>query len=63
MKRLSIIFLIIALASCENSFLERSPIVGITQDNFYATEADAIAAVNAAYAALQFEMSPAPHFR
>lgn len=63
MKRLSIIFLIFALASCEKDFLERSPIIGITQDNFYQTEEDAIAAVNAAYATLQFELSPAGHFR
>ncbi len=63
MKRLSIIFLIFVLASCEKDFLQRSPIIGITQDNFYKTEADAYAAVNAAYAALQFELSPGGHFR
>ncbi len=63
MKRFSIILIIFVLASCENNFLERSPIIGITQDNFYETEEDAIAAVNAAYAALQFELSPGGHFR
>jgi|AntRauTorckE5430_2_1112549.scaffolds.fasta_scaffold00562_2 hypothetical protein len=63
MKRLSIIFLIFVLASCEQDFLERSPIIGITQDNFYATEEDAYSAVNSAYAALQFELSPGGHFR
>lgn len=50
-------------ASCSKDFLDRKPIVGVTADNFYKTEADAIAAVNAAYAPLQFEMSPAGHFR
>lgn len=63
MKRFSILFLIIILASCETNFLDRSPIIGITQDNYYQTEEDAIAAVNSAYAALQFELSPAGHFR
>jgi hypothetical protein len=63
MKRISIIFLIFVLASCEDDFLERSPIIGITQDNYYQTEDDAVAAVNSAYAALQFELSPAGHFR
>ncbi|NJN78247.1 MAG: RagB/SusD family nutrient uptake outer membrane protein, partial [Saprospiraceae bacterium] len=63
MKRLSIIFLIFVLASCEQNFLERSPIIGITQENFYQTEEDAYSAVNAAYAALQFELSPGGHFR
>ena len=51
------------LSSCSKDFLDRKPIVGVTADNFYKTEADAIAAVNAAYAPLQFEMSPAGHFR
>lgn len=63
MKKISILFLIIILASCEINFLDRSPIIGITQDNYYQTEEDAIAAVNSAYAALQFELSPAGHFR
>ncbi|RMF22957.1 MAG: RagB/SusD family nutrient uptake outer membrane protein [Bacteroidetes bacterium] len=49
--------------SCEKEFLERKPIIGVTVDNFYRTADDAIAAVNAAYAALQFELSPAGHFR
>lgn len=61
-KSLLIILTACCLFSCEG-FLERSPIIGITQDNFYQTEDDAIAAVNSAYAALQFELSPAGHFR
>jgi starch-binding outer membrane protein, SusD/RagB family len=56
--------LIISIStSCQKDFLERSPIIGVTQDNFYRTTEDAIAAVNGAYAALQFELTPAGHFR
>lgn len=50
-------------AACGDSFLEREPIIGQVEDNFYKTEEDAIAAVNSAYAALQFELTPAGHFR
>jgi starch-binding outer membrane protein, SusD/RagB family len=62
------LFIIIALvamlpSACQKDFLERSPIVGATEENFYRTPEDAIAAVNAAYAPLQFEISPAGHFR
>lgn len=53
----------LALTACQKDFLEKKPIVGITEENFYRTEADAIAAVNAAYATLQFQISPAGHFR
>ncbi|KXK19288.1 MAG: RagB/SusD domain-containing protein [Candidatus Parvibacillus calidus] len=63
----SLIFVLGLLAvfsiSCEKEFLDRKPIIGVTSDNFYKTEADALAAVNAAYATLQFELSPAGHFR
>lgn len=52
-----------AWTSCEKDFLEKAPIVGVTEENFYRTEADAIAAINAAYASLQFQLSPAGHFR
>jgi hypothetical protein len=48
---------------CEDDFLSRNPLVGSTIDNYYKTEADALAAVNAAYAPLQFETTPAGHFR
>ncbi|MBL7826641.1 MAG: RagB/SusD family nutrient uptake outer membrane protein [Saprospiraceae bacterium] len=51
------------LGACQKEFLEKKPIVGVTEENFYRTEADAIAAVNAAYATLQFQISPAGHFR
>lgn len=50
-------------SACTKEFLEKKPIVGITEDNFYRTEEDALAAVNAAYATLQFQLSPAGHFR
>jgi len=65
MKKLYSLFLIlgVSLVACREDFLEKSPIVGTTEENFYRTEADAIAAVNAAYAALQFQLSPAGHFR
>ncbi len=49
--------------SCGDSFLEKEPLVGQVEEDFYKTEADAIAAINAAYAALQFELTPGGHFR
>ncbi len=63
MKYIPLIITIFLLPSCVGDFLEREPIIGSVEDNFYQTEADAIAAVNAAYAALQFEMTPGGHFR
>ncbi len=57
------ILMTIALSACDKEFLEKSPIVGTTEENFYRNEADAIASVNAAYASLQFQLSPAGHFR
>lgn len=62
-KLLLLALFCVALNACKKEFLEKSPIVGITEENFYRTEADAIAAVNAAYAILQFQISPAGHFR
>lgn len=61
-KIFTLLFLLV-FVSCQKDFLEKSPIIGVTEDNFYRTEADAIAAVNAAYASLQFQLSPAGHFR
>ena len=57
------LLLLFVFVSCQKDFLEKSPIIGVTEDNFYRTEADAIAAVNAAYASLQFQLSPSGHFR
>ncbi|MFM2392857.1 MAG: hypothetical protein RLZZ546_839, partial [Bacteroidota bacterium] len=56
-------FLLIFFSACTKDFLDKKPIVGVTEENFYRTEADAIAAVNAAYATLQFQLSPSGHFR
>lgn len=53
----------IGFISCGDSFLEKGPIVGQVEEDFYKTEADAIAAVNSAYATLQFELTPGGHFR
>ena len=51
------------LPACTEDFIDKDPIIGETIENFYRNEADALAAVNGAYAALQFETSPGPHFR
>ncbi len=58
-----LIFSLLFLFACQKDLLEKSPIIGVTEDNFYKTEADAISAVNGAYAALQFELTPGGHFR
>ncbi len=63
LKQIVLALLIFSIAACEDDFLDRQPLVGTSEANFYVTEADALAAVNAAYATLQFEMSPAGHFR
>lgn len=57
------LLLLFVFVSCQKDFLEKSPIIGVTEDNFYRTKEDAIAAVNAAYASLQFQISPSGHFR
>ncbi|MDX2247463.1 MAG: RagB/SusD family nutrient uptake outer membrane protein [Bacteroidia bacterium] len=48
---------------CEKEFLQRNPKVGVTEANFYKNADDAVAAVNAAYSALQYEITPSGHFR
>jgi len=68
MKNLSInkwfvLLFLFSLSSCEELLLDKKPLVGTTLDNFYQTEADAVSAIHAAYATLQFEMSPEGHFR
>ncbi|MDZ4683194.1 MAG: RagB/SusD family nutrient uptake outer membrane protein [Saprospiraceae bacterium] len=62
-KSAFVVLLFLSLAACEKDFLERNPIIGSTLDNYYKTESDAVAAINATYATLQFEMTPAGHFR
>ncbi len=64
MKKLKYLsFSLVFLFACQKEVLEKSPIIGVTEENFYKTEADAVSAVNGAYAALQFELTPAGHFR
>lgn len=64
MKRtLSVAFFCLCFFSCEKDILEKKPIIGATEENFYKTASDAVSAVNGAYAALQFELTPAGHFR
>jgi starch-binding outer membrane protein, SusD/RagB family len=64
MKKL-LVFLsfLLVVTACQKDFLTKKPIVGITEENFYRTADDAIASVNAAYATLQFQISPSGHFR
>ncbi|MEZ4921277.1 MAG: RagB/SusD family nutrient uptake outer membrane protein [Saprospiraceae bacterium] len=65
-KYVSFLLLVAAMllpTACQKDFLDRKPIVGTTEENFYRTAEDAQAAINAAYAPLQFELSPAGHFR
>lgn len=57
------IFALLVITSCGDGFLERDPIIGQVESDFYNTEEDAIAAINSAYATLQFEMTPGGHFR
>lgn len=62
-KLLTTFFTTLLFLGCSKDLLDKDPIVGVTESNFYQTEEDAISAVNAAYAALQFELTPAGHFR
>jgi starch-binding outer membrane protein, SusD/RagB family len=60
---IAVLLLCSASVACKKDFLEKAPIVGVTEENFYRDGADAVAGVNAAYAALQFQTSPGEHFR
>ena len=62
-NKVIIILALFILSSCGGDFLERDPIIGQVESDFYKTEEDAIAAINSAYATLQFELTPAGHFR
>ena len=55
--------LLVLFVSCADAFLEKEPIIGTTEETYYRTAEDALAAVNSAYAALQFQLTPAAHFR
>lgn len=64
MKKYTVLIAFLAFAqACQKDFLERKPLVGTTEENFYRNADDAVAGVNAAYATLQFELSPGAHFR
>jgi len=64
MKKLKYLSIsLVFLFACQKDVLEKSPIIGVTEENFYKTEADAVSAVNGAYAALQFQLTPGAHFR
>ncbi|MFH0758429.1 MAG: RagB/SusD family nutrient uptake outer membrane protein [Bacteroidota bacterium] len=56
MKRYIITLSVLALltVSCSKDFLEKAPLDSINTENFYQTEADAIAAINGAYQPLQW---------
>ena len=71
MKRTLLLLLIPAvLVSCKQDFLERTPVVGSTEANFYKTPEDALSATIACYNTLQQEVTNIqgssglkPHFR
>ena len=71
MKRILLLLLIPAvLVSCKQEFLERTPVVGSTEANFYKTPEDALSATIACYNTLQQEVTNIqgssglkPHFR
>ncbi|GLR17637.1 RagB/SusD family nutrient uptake outer membrane protein [Portibacter lacus] len=62
-KYISAVLILFSFLSCSKGFLEKEPLVGEVEEGFYKNEDDAIAAINAAYATLQFELTPAGHFR
>lgn len=52
--RLQILMVALTLAGCQEDFLETAPTNSINSENFFQTEADAIAALNGAYQVLQW---------
>lgn len=69
-SKLLLLFLPLALFSCKQEFLERTPVVGATEANFYQTPEDALSATIACYNTLQQEVTNiqgssqlSPHFR
>lgn len=52
-KYILLVFVALVGASCSDSFLNKAPLDTVNTENFYKTEADAIAAINAAYQPLQ----------
>lgn len=45
---------LVVLNACQDKFLDRQPLDQVTESTFYKTEADAVAAINAAYDPLQW---------
>lgn len=69
-KFLPLLFIPVALVSCKQDFLERTPVVGATEANFYQSPEDALSATIACYNTLQQEVTNIqgssglkPHFR
>lgn len=60
---LLLLAMVLVATGCEKEFLQRNPKVGVTEANFYQNADDAVSAVNAAYSALQYEITPSGHFR
>lgn len=52
-KYTATVFVLIALAGCNKDFLTKAPLDNVNTANFYKTQSDAIAAINAAYQPLQ----------
>lgn len=68
--KLILLLVPVLLFSCKQEFLERTPVVGATEANFYKTPEDALAATIACYNTLQQEVTNIqgssglkPHFR
>lgn len=69
-RKLLLLLVPVLLISCKQEFLERSPVVGATEANFYKTPEDALSATIACYNTLQQEVTNIqgssglkPHFR
>ena len=69
-RKLILLLVPVLLVSCKQEFLERTPVVGATEANFYKTPEDALAATIACYNTLQQEVTNIqgssglkPHFR
>lgn len=52
-KYISALVVVISLASCKKDFLTKAPLDNVNTTNFYKTQSDALAAINAAYQPLQ----------
>ncbi len=69
-RKLILLLVPVLLISCKQEFLERTPVVGATEANFYKTPEDALSATIACYNTLQQEVTNIqgssglkPHFR